>query len=327
MKTLNQSLNRLSDALHKIPLQLCQTIAIGSFLLLGGKAFGYVDISWLEMAVVFSTVIIVDVFLRWQIDKKWALPFAAINTGIGISLFLRSAHWPIYVFTGAVAIISKYLIRIDNKHFFNPSYSAIFIALVLFPKEAYVNHFQWGNEAYVLIPILLMGSFVAWRAKVWDAVITFFVVWFVLLNLFMEYSTRDLWLVYLTGAFFIMAFHGFTDPATLPKKRSYRLLFVTQIAILFFILRQYINEGYSFFAAYFLVNTFEMAFWYLEQKQPKNKDWRLWIQGGLTLALLAALTYLSVRYYILSDGGWPILKSNRCAELFCQYGLTPLWGQ
>ena len=184
MKTLTRSLTKLSDALHKVPLQLCQTIAIGSFLLLGGKLFNYVDISWLEMAVVFTTVIAADVFLRWQVDGKWALPFSAINTGIGISLFLRSAHWPIYAFAAVVAIVSKYLIRIDRKHFFNPSYSAIFICLVLFEKQAYVNHFQWGNQWYVLIPILLMGSFVAWRARVWDAVITFFVVWFVLLNMF-----------------------------------------------------------------------------------------------------------------------------------------------
>jgi|GEM_PF-4786147 len=192
--------DRLKMFAKKIPLQLCQTIAIGSFLLLGGKWLGHVDITWLELLVVFSTVIILDFYLIWQLKDTKAFPFSAVNTGIGISLFLRTDLLFIYFVAGFIAIFSKYIVAIKDKHFLNPSYSAIFICLVLFQTDAYVTHVQWGNDWQVLLPILIMGAFVAWRAKVWDAVLMFFVSWFVLLNLFMEYTWHDLGVIYLTGA-------------------------------------------------------------------------------------------------------------------------------
>jgi Na+-transporting NADH:ubiquinone oxidoreductase subunit NqrB len=154
-----------------VSLQLLQTIAIGSFLLTGGVFLGYINIAWWEVIMVLVVVGGLDYYLRTTIDGKAGFPFSAINSGIGICLFLRTEWWPILFFAALVAIASKYLIRSGPKHFFNPSYTAIFLMIALFGNEAYVNHFQWGFDWLVLLPILCLGLFVTIRAGLWDSVL------------------------------------------------------------------------------------------------------------------------------------------------------------
>lgn len=306
-------------------LQLYQSLAIGSFLLIGGVYLGYVDILWWHIVMVVLTVVTADYYLRVTIDNKSGFPFSAVNSAIGICLFLRTEWWPILFFAALFAIASKYLFRKGDKHFFNPSYTAVFLMVVIFANEAYVNHFQWGHDWFVLLPILAMGLFVTVKAGLWDSVLAFWGTLLICLSLFVDYSHEDFVWLFLTGSFLIMSFHGFTDPATMPKKRSYRLLFAAQIAILFFILRQIINEGYSFFAAYFLVNLFEVGFWRLEGKTWKGYDVRMLIQGGVTVFLFLLLAGMSLYYYLETNGGLPRLLTNRCVQLICQWGITEAW--
>jgi len=308
-----------------VSLQLLQTIAIGSFLLFGGVFLGFINIAWWQVIMVLTVVAGLDYYLRKTIDDKHGFPFSAINSGIGICLFLRTEWWPILFFAALVAIASKYLLRSGNKHFFNPSYTAIFLMICLFGNEAYVNHFQWGFDWIILLPILLMGVFVTFRAGLWDSVLAFWGTLLICLNLFVDYTSEDFVWLFLAGSFLIMSFHGFTDPATMPKMRRYRLLFAAQIAILFFICRQVINEGYSFFAAYFLVNLFEVGLWNLEGKKWRGYDLRLIVQIGLTLLLLLILVVMSLMYYFDTNGLWPRLLTNRCVKLFCQWGMKESW--
>ncbi len=302
-------------------LQLCQTLAIGSFLLIGGIILGFVDIVWWQAVMVIITVVGFDYYLRTTLDDKPGFPFSAVNTAIGICLFLRSDWWIVLFVAALFAIASKYLFRVGDKHFFNPSYSAIFLMVVLFPNEAYVNHFQWGHDWFVLLPILAMGLFVTIKTNLWDSVVTFWGVLLGCLVLFVDFTKEDFVWLFLTGSFLIMSFHGFTDPATIPKKRIYRLFFASQIAILFFILRQIINEGYSFFAAYFLVNLLEVGFWKLEGEKWKGYDLRLVLQAGLAAVLFTILAIMSWLYYADTQGVWPRLLTNRCFQLFCQWGV------
>lgn len=313
------------DWYYHLPLQLLQTVAIGSFLLVGGMYLGYVDILWWQVLLVLGVCAGVDYWLRFNIDQKKGFPFSAINSGVGICLFLRTEWWPILLFAALVAMATKYLFRSGKKHFFNPSYTAIFLMLVLFGNEAYINHFQWGSEWFVLLPILAMGLLVTVRAGLWDSVFAFWGVLLLCLNLFVQYSWNDFTWLFLTGSFLIMSFHGFTDPATMPKERSYRLLFAAQIAILFFVLRQIINEGYSFFAAYFLVNLFEVGLWRLEGKRWRGYDARLVAQGALTIGLFALLAAMSLHYYFEANQTWPRLMTNRCVKFICQWGIEESW--
>ncbi len=300
-------------AFKNINPQLLQTFAIGSLLLVGGKYFGYVDIDWTEIFIVLSLILSLDFIFKYAATGKKAFPFSAVNSGIGICLFLRTANPWLYAFAAFMTIFSKHFVRFRGKHFLNPSYSAILLTIALFPYVAFTNPLQWGSDWKVLTAISVLGSIVMWRVGFMDAVIAFFVSFFVWLNLFTTYSWEDLLILYLTGSFFIQMFFGFTDPATIPAKRIYRILFVTQISLLFFIFRLFINENYSFFAAYFFVQCMEVVFMYCEEKGVRNLVQGLFI--GFCFLLLAGLSFQhSVKY----NGVWPEVLTNRCTQLFCK---------
>lgn len=307
------------------PLQVLQTIVIGGFFLFGGVSLGYVDILWWQVLIVLGTTGGLDYYLRSLVRGEKRFPLSAINSGIGICLFLRTEWWPILFFAAIVAITTKYVFGSGRKHFLNPSYTAILLMVILFGNEAYINHFQWGHDWYILLPILLLGVLVTVRANLWDSVVAFWGTLMLCLALFVDYSWADFNWMFLAGSFFIMSFHGFTDPVTMPAERRYRLLFSAQIAILFFIFRQIVNEGYSFFVGYFFVNLFEVGLWRLEGKQWKGYDLRLMVQLGITIALFLLLFAMSFAHYLDTNGFWPRLLTNRCVKLICQWGIDEGW--
>lgn len=306
-------------------LQLLQTMVISSFLIVGTFWLKYVDIVWWQIVMVLTTTGVMDYFLCRLLKAKIRFPLSAINSGIGICLFLRTEWWPILFFTGIVAVTTKYVFHSGSKHFFNPSYTAMLLSLVLFSNKAFINHFQWGYDWQVLLPIFLLGTFIVIKAKLWDSVLAFWGTLLLCLNLFVDYSIEDFVWLFLTGSFLIISFHGFTDPVTMPKVRPYRLLFAAQIAILFFICRQFVNEGYSFFVAYFLVNLFEVGLWHLESKTWRGFDLRLLVQSGLTVSLFLILFGTSYAFYLDTNGTWPQLLTNRCVQLICQRDIKHAW--
>ncbi len=324
-KFVQDLLPKCRSLVERPSLQLWQALSISAFLLIGGLWLGYVDITWWQVVMVFAVVIGLDYFLRGYLDGKTGFPLSALNSGIGICLFLRTEWWMILFFAAIVAIASKYVLRIRDKHFFNPSYTAIFLMIVLFGNEAYVNHFQWGSDWYVLLPILVMGLFVTYKAGLLDSVLVFWGTILLCLGLVVDFTSEDFVWLFLTGSFLIMSLHGFTDPATMPSVRKYRLLFAAQIAILFFVCRQVINEGYSFFAAYFLVNLFEVGLSQLEGKTWRGYDLRFLVQVVLTVFLALLLLGMSYSFYLATDGIWPELLTNRCVKFICQWGITEAW--
>jgi Na+-transporting NADH:ubiquinone oxidoreductase subunit NqrB len=69
------------------------------------------------------------------------LPFnwrSPLITALGLSLLLRVDHWPTMALAAGVAITSKFLLRIEGKHYFNPANIGIIVALCL-THDAWVS--------------------------------------------------------------------------------------------------------------------------------------------------------------------------------------------
>ena len=60
---------------------------------------------------------------------------------------LRVDHLPTMALAAFGAIASKFLFRVDSKHFFNPANLGIIIALT-FTQDAWVSPGQWGEELW-----------------------------------------------------------------------------------------------------------------------------------------------------------------------------------
>jgi len=63
---------------------------------------------------------------------------SALITGLGISLLLRDDHWTTIALASFLAISSKFVFKVGDKHFFNPANFGIISVLIL-TNDAWVS--------------------------------------------------------------------------------------------------------------------------------------------------------------------------------------------
>lgn len=95
---------------------------------------------------------------QWLFCGYFKLPFytlSTLNTSLSLLLLLHTTA-PLWLGLAAfIAIASKFLIRIDQRHIFNPSNIGIVISLLLF-DQVWAAPGQWGHNLWV---ILLIAGF------------------------------------------------------------------------------------------------------------------------------------------------------------------------
>ena len=108
---------------------------------------GPAELLWILSGVFFCGLL--DFLINKIVFKKQLFPKSAIITGFILSgiLSYHENWWWLLIFSAA-AIISKHLIRINNKHIFNPANFGLFAATLLgFPLI-------WGIESNIYIIII-----------------------------------------------------------------------------------------------------------------------------------------------------------------------------
>jgi hypothetical protein len=148
---------------------------------------------------------------------RWPHIASAYITGISVGILLRSpAHWP-YAVCAALAITSKYVIRIRNQHIFNPSNFGICVLLFLASESVASLSIQWGNNLAAMAVIWALGSVIVWRAKRFHICATY-VASFLLFALIRSWIVGDPWqseISPITGPEYqLFIFFMITDPKT-----------------------------------------------------------------------------------------------------------------
>ncbi|MCA1991077.1 MAG: Na+-transporting NADH:ubiquinone oxidoreductase, subunit NqrB, partial [Coleofasciculus sp. S288] len=87
--------------------------------------------------------------------SKMASLKSALITGLSLSLLLRADHYATMLLAGSLAILSKFLLQVERKHFFNPANFGIIAALIL-TSDAWVSPGQWGDDGWYAL--LFAGS-------------------------------------------------------------------------------------------------------------------------------------------------------------------------
>jgi Na+-transporting NADH:ubiquinone oxidoreductase subunit NqrB len=168
------------------------------------------------------------------------LPSAAI-TGLGLSLLLRADCASTMILAGALAILSKFLVRYRGKHIFNPANFGIIAALCC-TTDAWVSPGQWGDEGWYGLLFLGMGGLVLQKVGRWDAPIAFLASYASLeaiRNVWLGW-TWDVWAHRLmSGSLLLFALFMLTDPRTIPDARWGRVIWAGLLALLTFILRNH----------------------------------------------------------------------------------------
>ena len=103
-------------------------VFITIILMAGQISFGMLE-SYKKTLLAIGTAIAVELILGKIFTGKWPNVASAYISGISVGILLRSpAFWP-YALCAALAITSKYVVRVKNRHLWNPSNFAICVVL------------------------------------------------------------------------------------------------------------------------------------------------------------------------------------------------------
>ena len=132
-------------------------ILVTMVLILGQVTFGFLE-SWSRTALAILTAIGVEIVLARIFSGKWPHLASSYISGISIGMLVRSpAFWP-YALCSAISITSKYVLRVDGRHIWNPSNFGIVAMLVLAADAVAGLSVQWGNNLLPMVVVWLFGT-------------------------------------------------------------------------------------------------------------------------------------------------------------------------
>jgi Na+-transporting NADH:ubiquinone oxidoreductase subunit NqrB len=165
------------------------------------------------------------------VSFDWRSPMI---TGLSLSLLLRADALWLYAAAGVIAIASKFLLRFDGKHIFNPAGFAI-VVLLAASSGAWISPGQWGTELWFVALAGFFAVLVLSTSRRADIAIFFLLSHAALL------VARALWLgdplaipvhQLQSGSLLIFAFFMISDPRTAPDSVVGRFLFAFAVAAL-----------------------------------------------------------------------------------------------
>ena len=160
-------------------------------------------------------------------------PKSALISGLSLCLLLRTNHVALAALAAAITIASKFVLRVNGKHVFNPTNFGIVVLMAL-GAPVWVSPGQWGNAAFFAFLMSCLGGLVIHRAARSDVTLAFLAFHAAIL------FGRALWLGQRmtiplhqleNGALLLFAFFMISDPKTTPASRAGRILFAALVAL------------------------------------------------------------------------------------------------
>ena len=188
-------------------------------------------------AAVAAAIVATALATQFLCTKLFSLPRfdprSALISALSLCLLLRAGSLSLVVATTAVVIASKFFLRVDGRHVFNPTNFGL-VAVMASVGGIWVSPGQWGTGAFFAFLLAGIGGLVIHRASRSDVTYAF-VGFYAALVL-----GRTLWLGdplaiplhhLQNGAFLLFAFFMISDPKTTPDSRAGRILFALMVAL------------------------------------------------------------------------------------------------
>ena len=186
-----------------------------------------------RLAIVLGTCLLT----QFVCTRLWRLPQydprSPLISGLSLCLLLRTSDPVVAVVAAIVTISSKFLIRVDGRHVFNPTNFGLVVMIVV-SDRVWISPGQWGSAAFFGFFLACLGGLVvnrAARSDVTYAFLGFYAAIFV---------GRALWLgdpweipfhQLQSGALLLFAFFMISDPKTTPDSRAGRVLFALLVVL------------------------------------------------------------------------------------------------
>ena len=215
-----------------------QVIFLSSFLMYGIFCLGWDADVWRYLITFVACLSIQAIGIHYTTKDYSGLKSAAI-TSLSLCLLFRSNIAYAVVLAGVFSIGSKFLIRFNGKHIFNPANFGIIVTILL-THQAWVSPGQWGNGALMVFLVGAAGMMVLFRVGRLDTGFAFLLTFCGLLFYRMviwQGWEFDVWLHQVSnGSLLLFAFFMITDPVSTPGDRRARIAWAVFIGWVSYIL-------------------------------------------------------------------------------------------
>lgn len=200
-------------------------------------------------------------FVQFFFDRHFLNAFnyrSAIITSLSLLLLLKTPTLALDALAALLAIGSKFLIKINRRHFFNPANFAIVVLMLL--GWGWISPMQWGQEPFVLFFLVAGGSWLCYKANRLDVPLVFIAVTWTLMfhrhYLFLGDPLPVLFHRLSIVTLYVFSFLMISDPKTTPQRLGARMLWVSMVAIMSFVIENhyyvrhgtlYVLFGFAFF--------------------------------------------------------------------------------
>jgi Na+-translocating ferredoxin:NAD+ oxidoreductase RnfD subunit len=137
---------------------------ITCILAAGQWSFGILE-SYARLVLAIGTALCIELVLARLYRGQWPHLASAYISGISVGILVRSpAFWP-YALCSTLAITSKYVLRIRDRHLWNPSNFGLCVMLFLAADAVAGLSIQWGNYLPPMLIVWLLGSIILWQLQ------------------------------------------------------------------------------------------------------------------------------------------------------------------
>ena len=208
-------------------------IAVLASLLVYGVGWLSFDIGSRDISILLGTVLVIQFVSGRLLSASPFDPRSALISGLSLCLLLRTNSIFLLMVTAVITIASKFVLRWNHEHIFNPTNFGI-VAMIALSGEVWVSPAQWGSQLYFGFLMACLGGMVVHRALRSDVSFAFILSYAAIL------FGRALWLgdpvaiplkQLQGGALLLFTFFMISDPKTTPDSRSGRILFALIVAI------------------------------------------------------------------------------------------------
>src|SRR5690606_30042208 len=122
-------------------------IFITCILVVAHWSFGILE-DYERTAVAIATAIGAELILGRITYGVWVNPASAYISGISVGILVRSPFlWP-YILASLISILTKYVLKLQGRHLWNPSNFGVSAVLFLAPATVSLLSIQWGNTVW-----------------------------------------------------------------------------------------------------------------------------------------------------------------------------------
>ena len=194
-------------------------------VLLGLHAYAFL---WLEFDLGLEQVLVTfasALLVQYPCTRFWKLPRfdpkSACISANSLCLLLRTDLLLLAALAAAISIASKFVIRVNGKHVFNPTNLGL-VALLTATDAVWVSPGQWGSVALLAGLMACLGGLVVHRALRSDVALAFALVYAALLfgrSLYLGEPMAIPIHRLQSGALLLFTFFMISDPKTTPDSR------------------------------------------------------------------------------------------------------------